>query len=61
MMSGKAGEWAVAFHGVYTPGRFCDQNKTVIKSILEGLGKDNMLRAGTGQVYQKNACVNKPG
>ena len=57
MMDGNPGEWAVAFHGVNSPeNRF--ENTTVLKSILQGKSKGEMLKAGTRQTYENSQALN---
>mgnify|MGYP007068649234 CR=1 FL=1 len=42
------------------PNEICSNNNTVLNSIMSGLSTGKMLKAGSGQVRQYDACKNKP-
>lgn len=58
-MENKKGEWAVAYHGVSTPQNPAGSKK-VMNSIMDGIDKGSMLRAGAGQAFENTYSLNKP-
>jgi len=63
MMDGRKGEWAVAFHGVTAPDKYCSNASgaqlKIMNSIMEGREKREMLRAGDAQAYSSSVACNQ--
>lgn len=54
LMNNNRGEYAIGFHGINNPLK-----TTALQSIMKGREKGEMLRAGMGQAYSDDYCINK--